>query len=125
MKNCLSVSWFIGLCLLLILTSSGYPSYIEEANTSCISYISSAISPNGDGINDHFRVEGECEFEDYSLQILNNAWEVVYTSYNSQDVWEGLQDGTPVPNGRYNWIIEYKLQNGEKSHHEGELILIR
>ncbi len=94
-------------------------------NTSCISYISSAISPNGDGINDHFRVEGQCEFEDYSLQILNNSWEVVYTSHNSQDIWEGLQDGTPVPNGRYNWIIEYKLHDGKTLHHEGELILIR
>lgn len=125
MKNWLSVSWFIGLCLLLILTSFGNPSFTEEVKSTCISYISSAISPNGDGINDHFRVQCDCELEVFSLQILNNAWEVVYTTHDSKDVWKGLKDGTPVPDGRYNWIIEYKPQDGKKSHHKGELVLIR
>jgi len=125
MKNWPSVSWIIAICLLLMLTSWRSPSSAEAKNTTCISFISSAISPNGDGINDEFRVQCVCEFQDFSLQILNTASEVVYTTYNADDVWEGLQNGTPVPDGRYNWIIEYKLRTGERAHQKGELVLIR
>lgn len=125
MKNWLSVSWFTGLCLLLILSSWVNPKSHNSTFTSCISYIPTAISPNGDGINDQFRVQCECDLETYSLQIFNISEEVVYASSDAKAQWNGKFKGTPVPIGKYTWIIEYQAQNGQKALREGELVLIR
>ncbi|MEM6802762.1 MAG: gliding motility-associated C-terminal domain-containing protein [Bacteroidota bacterium] len=127
MKNWLSVSWFIGLCLLFILTSSGNPITppSEVSNSSCISYISPAISPNGDGINDKFRVQCICTLEDYSLQIFDASSELVYSSFKLEEAWNGEKDGTPLPQGKYSWQLEYKVQNGDRLNQAGEFILIR
>lgn len=126
MKNWLSVSWFIGLCLLFILTSWGNPtSPTEVSNPSCISYISPAISPNGDGINDKFRVQCVCTLEDYSLQIFDATSELVYTSFKPEEGWNGEKDGQPLPQGKYSFQLEYKVQNGDRLNEVGEFILIR
>ena len=88
-------------------------------------FIPTAFSPNGDGVNDEFRVFGN-DFNQFSIQILNRWGEVVYYSRNHLETWDGSYRGQPVTSGSYVVITEYKpLPNGEKKMVKTKLAVIR
>lgn len=76
-----------------------------------------AISPNGDGINDTFHIEGIDRFPDNKVEIYNRWGVKVYdaTSYNESDnMFRGYSDGRTtlkrgdkLPTGTYFYILNY------------------
>jgi len=72
--------------------------------------IPQGVTPNNDGINDYFNVEG-LEFTHNKLVIINTAGAVVYRAddYRSNDpvgAWTGLDlNGNEVPDGTYYYLL--------------------
>ena len=71
------------------------------------SFIPSAFTPNGDGLNDIFRPT-LINFEDYSLVIYNRWGEKIFESEDSAFGWDGTYNGAVVQNGVYSFVMRYK-----------------
>lgn len=80
-----------------------------EVKPDCISksFIPTAFSPNGDGLNDVFRPT-LINFEDYSLSIYNRWGEKIYESTDVDEGWNGTYKGSLVQNGVYIFKMRYK-----------------
>ena len=72
----------------------------------------SGFSPNGDGVNDYFKIMGIEKFENSELVIFNSRGNEVYTKvgYQNQDGWDGLWKGKMLPDGTYFYILSIKAQ---------------
>ena len=65
------------------------------------------FSPNGDGSNDHFVVNGLDGYTTNHLVILNRWGNVVFERINYRNDWGGENlEGEPLPNGTYFVILE-------------------
>ncbi|MDC9722710.1 MAG: gliding motility-associated C-terminal domain-containing protein [Urechidicola sp.] len=79
-------------------------------------YISKAVTPNGDSVNDTFVVGGElqegCGFI-YEIKIFNRWGHIVFESSNYQNNWDGLHttggitigNTSDLPSGTYYYIV--------------------
>jgi gliding motility-associated-like protein len=58
-------------------------------------YIPNAFSPNGDGVNDLFSIEGtDINPDDFLLQIFNRWGELIFESRSPSDKWNGTYLGS-------------------------------
>lgn len=92
-------------------------------------YIPNAFTPDGDGINDVWQIQGSgFQSEDYFIEIFNRWGEAVYTSDNPYQAWTG---GTTngdlfLPDGVYLYRLEIKdTQNDVRHVYEGHILLVR
>jgi gliding motility-associated-like protein len=70
--------------------------------TGCL--IQKGISPNGDGQNDYFNLEGQNVSK---LQVFNRYGMVVYKKDNYTNQWYGQDDdGDELPDGTYYFVID-------------------
>ncbi|SDT23587.1 gliding motility-associated C-terminal domain-containing protein [Mucilaginibacter mallensis] len=86
-----------------------------------------AVSPNGDGINDFFLIEGIKNYPDNQVTIVNRNGVKVYQtrSYdNAYRVFDGRSNitGTLQQAGTYFYLLEYTV-NGESKRKTGFLVL--
>ena len=117
--------YILVLCLLYIPSAYGQPTMPDTEEQACITYIPKAISPNGDGINDHFEVRHVCNLESYSLEIYSLSNKLVHSSKDLAFSWDGSVSGRPAPEGRYSWVMSYKREDGNRVRLEGEVVLVR
>jgi len=68
------------------------------------------FTPDGDGKNDRYFVEIE-KYENFSIQIFDEAGSTVYTSQNPQEGWDGtvFNNGNKCRAGAYTAKISYTL----------------
>ncbi|MBR9921995.1 MAG: T9SS type B sorting domain-containing protein [Bacteroidetes bacterium] len=97
---------------------------IVEINTEYA--FPTAFSPNGDGLNDLFRVVAEENvFLEYQLQVYSRWGKRVFVTSNPDSGWDGLVDGEPQPEDVYAWYLVYTLADGSSGVVEGEVSLLR
>lgn len=70
-----------------------------------------AFSPNGDGHNDVFYIQGLEIFPNTALTVYNRWGNSVYSSKDYKNDWTGTFNGNPAPDGTYFYIM--RLENGE------------
>jgi gliding motility-associated-like protein len=94
-------------------------------------YIPNAFTPDGDGINESWKIEGE-NVSDFSLKIWNKWGELIYVSNDMDKPWSGQRDDGNyyVETGSYMYRIDYTItdDNGEKGdlrYITGHVLLIR
>jgi gliding motility-associated-like protein len=89
-------------------------------------YIPSAFTPNDDGLNDLFKVEGE-DFEDFSIMIYNRWGQLLYSSFDPENGWDGKTrlSNDPVPGGVYVYTIKLKNRFGAPYTYRGEVTVLR
>lgn len=68
-------------------------------------FVPNAFSPNGDGINDAWRISFIDSYKEISVQVFNRYGEVVYESKGQPVVWDGTYKGQPVQTGTYVWML--------------------
>ncbi len=69
--------------------------------------IPTAFSPNEDGLNDEFFIEGNCNKKEYSLQIFNRWGELIFSSLDANETWDGRsRAGSFVADGVYFYIFK-------------------
>lgn len=88
------------------------------------------FSPNGDFKNDVFIPKALQIMEDvqFTMNIMAKSGEVVYTTRNVNEPWDGvnMNDNTEMPTGSaYIWRVVLTNKNGEKELYEGQVIIIR
>jgi gliding motility-associated-like protein len=72
--------------------------------------ITNTFSPNGDGVNDFFTIDGLTNSVALKVTILNRWGDVIADIPNYDNIinrWDGTYNGTPVPEGTYFYILEY------------------
>ena len=68
-------------------------------------YSPNAFSPDGDGINDLFKVSGQ-GMSDFQIEIYNRWGQMVYKSIDLSNGWDGTFKGKNMPTGTYVYKIK-------------------
>lgn len=94
----------------------------------CEVYIPNAFSPNGDGVNDRFRVftgnEGCVPLTDFELSVFDRWGGVVYVG-DDRSGWDGtVQKGRPANPGAYVYVLAY-FDGVQQVRRPGSVQLIR
>jgi gliding motility-associated-like protein len=76
--------------------------------------IYNGMSPNGDGINDGFTIDGLEDYPNTQVRVYNRWGNQVYENldYTEKNKWDGTWQGKFVPDGTY--FYQVVLNNGEK-----------
>ncbi len=93
-------------------------------------YAPNAFSPNGDGINDMFYLQGKGTATVNYLKVFSRWGNLVYDGKNmamNDDThgWDGTFKEKKVQAGVYAWVAELVFLNGERQVFEGDVILMR
>ncbi len=89
-----------------------------------------AFTPNGDGLNDEFKVIRAEGIIDFTMQIYNRWGNPVFSTDNPETGWDGTCNGTVCPPGTYIWKIIFTYTNGitgktEKRVKTGTVTLVK
>lgn len=87
-------------------------------------YIPNSFTPNGDGVNDVFKVHAE-GIEGYHMQIFNRWGQMVFESFDVNNSWDGSFQNQQAPQGLYLYKITVTLKNDVKEYRSGNVYLIR
>jgi gliding motility-associated-like protein len=69
-------------------------------------WIPNSFTPNGDGLNDVFRIETLDVLLEYSMLIFNRWGQLIYESNEVTKGWDGKYKGKQVESGVYTYRIE-------------------
>ncbi|MBK8556870.1 MAG: PKD domain-containing protein [Lewinellaceae bacterium] len=89
-----------------------------------------AFTPDGDSVNDVFRLiaDGEQELVEVQELIIYNRWgEEVYKGSGmvAATAWNGMFNGKPAPSDVYVWMATVRFLTGKVTTLRGDLTLIR
>ncbi len=71
--------------------------------------IFTAVSANGDGVNDVFYIANIEEYPNSELKIFNRWGNLVYETVNYKNTWDGTWNGNrDLPDGTYYYLLELK-----------------
>jgi gliding motility-associated-like protein len=69
------------------------------------------ITPNGDGVNDTWKIENIESYPDNELIIVDKAGRILFKQKGYANTWDGIVNGSTLTEGVYYYIL--KLGNGE------------
>jgi len=82
------------------------------------------VTPNGDDVNDEFRVYYGGEITDYTMIVFNRWGQQIFSSTDVDEAWDGTKDGTPQNTDIYLYVTKFRI-NGAEVSEEGQFNLIR
>lgn len=86
-------------------------------------FIPNTFSPNGDGLNDVFRIYGLYKQLD-EFSIYNRYGERVFHTKSTSAGWDGLYKARRCDVGTYYYIIKLVNNNGEQESRKGQVTLV-
>lgn len=92
----------------------------------CQVNIPNIITPNGDGINDTWRIElAQPQF--YQATVYNRSGRKVYESNDANQNWDGTNSisGEPCPEGAYFFVVQVSDFEGKIVEEQGSLSIMR
>ncbi len=93
---------------------------------SCYIAVPTAFTPNGDGLNDYLYPVNGFKAQNLEFKVYNRAGQLIYSSKDWLQKWDGTFKGEPQDSGIYVWTLSYKhTDTGEKHFLKGSSILIR
>jgi gliding motility-associated-like protein len=91
-------------------------------------YVPEAFSPNGDGVNEVWRIFGS-GILNLNVKVFNLWGEVVFEGLGKDAFWDGNFRGQPCPAGTYQFILQYSGNSSEEKSFSdrlaGQLFLLR
>jgi len=84
--------------------------------------IPNAFSPNGDGINDTWRIKYLEDYPGATLDVYDRSGQPVFHSDGYNQEWDGTLNGKPLPFGTYYYIINPK---NKRPTFSGSVTIIR
>jgi gliding motility-associated-like protein len=91
-------------------------------------YAPTAFSPNGDGVNDTFRLFGlGTDLKDFNLTIFNRFGQLLFESNSVDEGWNGrlMNTGQLVPTEVYTWQAKITYIGGASLIETGNVTLLR
>jgi len=95
-----------------------------EISMDCDLFIPNAFSPNGDGINDEFKVM-QTEIQQFIMQIYDRWGELVYETNNPNSGWDGKFNEMNCNIGAYVYYIKATLADSKTIERKGNVTLLR
>jgi len=87
----------------------------------CSVFVPNTFTPNKDGINERFQTYSDCIYTDYQLQIFDRWGQLIFSSNNSLEGWDGFIGGQPAQNGIYTWKLFYETEFLDHSSSEDRI----
>lgn len=88
--------------------------------------VPSAFTPNGDGLNDIFRIINPKNRKLVEFNVFNRWGQVVYhNEWNITQGWDGTFNGVPQDMGVYNYIVILSSPDGGDVVYKGDVMLVR
>lgn len=106
-------------------------SYVDSVRIDrceCPVWLPSAFNPDGDGNNDRFAPESDCNFISYQFTVYNRWGQRIFYSENPAESWDGLDNGIKAPAGAYAWDLQFTgMAEGKEieSSLSGTVLLMR
>lgn len=102
---------------------------VEALEPEPLVFIPNSFTPNGDGINDLFKISlGDSELDDYQFSVYNRWGELIFETTDSEQGWNGGASGSDyyVPTGNYVYYVKYSgICQSETIEKKGTINLIR
>ena len=74
---------------------------------ACLIKVPGAFSPNGDGVNDKLMALNADLATNFSLKVYNRFGQLLFSTTNPLDGWDGSYKGVKAEMGTYIWILSY------------------
>ena len=87
-------------------------------------FIPNIFTPNGDGVNDTFAI-GISNLSSYSISIFNRLGQVVFSSHDIYQNWDGTYKGQELPVGVYYYVIGGEDMDGTVIQKSGSVTILR
>ncbi len=91
----------------------------------CDIFIPNAFSPNNDGNNDRFAPLSRGNLLEYRIQIFNRWGQLIFSSFDMGNGWDGTYKGTSADIGTYFYYITARCFDGTEIIRKGEAILVK
>ncbi|MCF6406925.1 gliding motility-associated C-terminal domain-containing protein [Chitinophaga filiformis] len=98
---------------------------VAVASNKCAVFVPNAFSPDGDGVNDVFRVKVFDRISDFRMSVYNRWGQLLYVNTDVNNGWTGDLKGQPLPAGTYLWTITYLDNTHQAIQQQGSVILIK
>lgn len=110
-----------------ITTLSGHDTIItvNVQVEDCEIFVPSAFTPNGDGLNDVFKIETDMDFKAFELSIYTKSGKLMFTTYSQHAYWDGTYKGQALLQDIYIYIILYTDKLGKRHQQKGHFMLLR
>jgi gliding motility-associated-like protein len=87
--------------------------------------VPNVFTPNGDGINDRIRLLFYCPFDLKEFSIFNRWGQMVYSSNNPNQAWDGTFNGEPCNMDVYYYLIKGVIGGKKDFMLKGDISLLR
>jgi len=88
-------------------------------------YMPNAFTPNGDKINDVFRIAPDNKNRLLSFRIYNRWGKLVFQSANAADGWDGTYKSEPLGTDTFIYMVEMITLSGKRVTKKGYITLLR
>jgi len=90
-------------------------------------YAPNAFTPDGDGINDFWYIQGRSIDEsDFKLLVFNRWGEVIWETNDVNEAWDGTRNGKKLETETYVWKVVTKDKHlGDKKEFTGHVTILR
>lgn len=96
----------------------------NEMIVTLLPAVPSGFTPNGDGENDVFRVRGG-PFESIVFRVYNSWGQLIFSTTDQNEGWDGTFKGEDQPMGVYTWTVEVVITGGKVFNKTGDVTLMR
>ncbi|MBL7786974.1 MAG: gliding motility-associated C-terminal domain-containing protein [Chitinophagales bacterium] len=121
--------YYVGATYTLDLPNAEPQTLVSRSNVVCVSqapriFVPNAFLPNG--VNNVFKpVFLNPQGDNYSMKILNRWGEIVFTTTDIDEGWDGETKGKLAPQDTYAYYITMKTNDGYLLERKGTVTLIR
>jgi large repetitive protein len=112
--------------------ADGSDPFDECSPVPCELIVPQAFTPDGDGINDYFVIDGITKYPGSNLIVMNRWGNVVYETENYQNDWAGTSNvslvigGENLPTGTYYYVLDTKVSKlGDNGIFKGYIYIQR
>ncbi len=98
---------------------------IASIKCACPLTIPTAISPNSDGANDVWEIEGIDCYDIDMVRVYNRYGNLIYESTDYITPWDGNRNGEPMPVAVYYYVVEVSIEGQKPSTFTGPLTIMR
>jgi gliding motility-associated-like protein len=105
-------------------TADTYTIRVYRAGATPVIYVPNAFTPNGDGKNDQVHVHSE-SIQSMAFYIYDQWGELLFTSTDMQNGWDGTYKGTKEPVGVYVYFLKATMIDGKTVTKNGTITLLK
>ncbi len=87
-------------------------------------YLSNVFSPNGDEINDTYKVNSSVILNEYKLNIFDRWGGLVFSTSNIENSWDGTFNGHKAGVGMYVVLLSYQLLGNDQILYLNEPVVL-